>query len=93
MVKFDQKTRKSFKKASEMYQDNSEKEKNKKWQYGRKWYKNLSEDKKQRLVEHTKNITKFKKKCSGGQLVDWLFEMSEPNFLSGKNKKFLDIFE
>ena len=44
-----------------MYQGFSEEEKNKKWQYCHKWNKNLSEDKKQKLVEYTKNIKKKNK--------------------------------
>ena len=45
--------------ASQRYQDPSEEEKNR--QYGQKRYKNLPKDKRQRLVEYRKNITKYGK--------------------------------
>ena len=45
------------KKACERYQSLSKEEKNRR--YGRKHYKNLPEDEKQKLVEYTKIITKL----------------------------------
>lgn len=42
---------KIWRKACERYQDVSEEEKNKKTEYGREWYKNLSQHEKQKLVE------------------------------------------
>ena len=44
------------KKACEGYQSFSKEEKEKKWQYGHEWYKNLSEDEKQKLVEYRKKM-------------------------------------
>ena len=43
-VRYYEKNRKGFKKGRAMYHDLFEKEKKKKEQYGRKKYKNLSED-------------------------------------------------
>ena len=42
------KQRKASKKACERYQDLSQEEKNKKWEYDREQYKNFPEDEKQR---------------------------------------------
>ena len=41
------------------YQENEEEETEKKWQYGRDWYKNLPE--KLKLAEYAKNIIKWRK--------------------------------
>ena len=41
------------KKACKKYQNLSKEEK-KKWQYGHEWYKNFSEDEKQKLAEYRK---------------------------------------
>ena len=40
----------------ERYHNLSKVGKEEKWQYGRESYKNMSEDKKQKLVEYRKNI-------------------------------------
>ena len=45
----------------ERYRNLSEKEKNKKYQYGRKQYKNLPENEKLRLVEYRKNSYRMHK--------------------------------
>ena len=42
------------KKACKKYQDLSKEEKEKKWQYGHEWYKNSSEDEKQKFAEYRK---------------------------------------
>ena len=53
------------KKACERDQSLSKEEKEKKkWQYGHEWYKNLPENKKQKLVEHRKKYYKMKRIAS-----------------------------
>ena len=55
------KIKKDYEKAHETYQNFSKEEKEKKWHYGRKRYKNLSEDGKSKLVGYRKNIIKREK--------------------------------
>ena len=50
------------KKVCEIYQNLSNEEKEKKQQYGRKLYKNLLEDVKQKFVENRKQFYKIRKK-------------------------------
>ena len=50
------------KKSCERHQNLSKEEKSNKWEYGHEWYKNLSENKKQKLVEYTKKYEMRKNK-------------------------------
>ena len=59
-VKYCQKKQKVKKKSCSRYQNPTEEEKNKKWEYGHERSKNLSENEKQKLIEHRKRHEMWK---------------------------------